>query len=85
MTQYPDLFFKNFAAPLEAEGGFYSIPCLECSDKDDGETIKSLNARMSQPKYDVSRYSRCNTMYTVTCWNKIILLIGKMHHMSSII
>ena len=29
---------KNSAAPLEAEGGVYSVPCLEYSDKCYGET-----------------------------------------------
>ena len=54
---------KNSPAPLEAEGGVYSVPCLECSEKYYGETIKSLNTRISQHKYDVSRFKRCNAMY----------------------
>ena len=29
---------KNSPAPLEAEGGVYSVPCLECFDKYYGET-----------------------------------------------
>ena len=54
---------RNSPAPLEAEGGVYSIPCLECSEKYYGETIKSLNTRIFQHKYDVSRLKRCNAMH----------------------
>ena len=44
---------KNSPAPLEAEGGVYSIPYLECSNNYYGETIKSLNTRISRHKYGV--------------------------------
>ena len=54
---------KNSPVPLVTEGGVYSIPCFECSDKYYGETIKSLNTRISQHKYDVSKYKRCNALY----------------------
>ena len=29
---------KNYPAPLETEGGVYSVPYLECSEKYYGET-----------------------------------------------
>ena len=32
-------------------------------------------------KCDVSRFKRCNA--GIKCWNKIILLIGKINHLSS--
>ena len=54
---------KNSPASLEAEGGVYSVPCLECSDKYYGDTIKSINIRISQHEYDVSRFKQCNAMY----------------------
>ena len=55
---------KNSPAPLEAEEVVYSVrPCLECSDKYYGDTIKYLNTRISQYKYDVSRFKRYNAMY----------------------
>ena len=72
----------------------YIVSCSECSDKYYGEinlsinlSDKSLNIRISQHKYDVSRFKRCDAMYTCTdtCWEKIIRTIGKMHHLSSII
>ena len=75
---------KNSPAPIKAVGGIYSVPYLECSDKYYGETIKSLNSRISQRKYDVSIFKYA-MLCTDTCLKKIILLIGKMHHFSSII
>ena len=48
---------------LEAEGGVHSISCLVCSDKYFGENIKSLNSRISQLKYNITRFKWCNAMY----------------------
>ena len=41
---------------------FTGVSCFECSNKYYGETIKYLDTRISQQKYDVSRFKKCNAM-----------------------
>ena len=61
--KYSNTIVENSHAPLEAEGGVYGVPCLECSNKYYGAIVKSVNTRMSQHEYDVSRFKRFNVMY----------------------
>ena len=54
---------RNSLIPDVEEGGVYSVPCRECNKVYFGETIKTLDTRISQHKYDISRYDRRNAIY----------------------
>ena len=65
--QYPNTLSKTLIknSPKQAEvcGGVYRVPCLECEKCYFGETLKSLDVRLKQHKYDISRNNYQNAIF----------------------
>ena len=59
----PISFKELSCSPRSGGRSVYSIPYTASPDKYYGEAMKSLNTRIFQHKYNVSRIKRCNSQY----------------------
>ena len=65
--KFPDTLFskliKNNTSKITPSGGVYRIPCNNCQKSYFGETIKTLQFRISQHKSDIQRYNLSNAIF----------------------